>query len=178
MTHKTKCINLVSGPSCGKSVMSALIFAELKSMHKSAELVQEFAKQLVWTEQFEELNNQYHVSMTQYRWLKAVDGKVDYIVTDSPLLLGLLYNRIYPTNVSNVQKTEEMILSKMSEFDNIYIFLERSDYPFERHGRVHTESQSHEIDDQLKSLMDSMGLQYLSVKSSKTSISKIIDYVL
>jgi hypothetical protein len=65
------------------------------------ELVQEYAKQLVWAEKYEELNNQYHVSKTQYDWLKAVDGKVEYIVTDSPLLLGLVYNKIYAGNVSN-----------------------------------------------------------------------------
>ena len=175
---KTKVVNFVSGPSCGKSVMCALTFAELKTLHKSAELIQEYAKQLVWAGNFEELNNQYHVSLTQYQWLKAVDGKVDYICTDSPLLTGLVYNRIYRTNVCNVEKTEQMILSKMDEFENIYIYLERNEeFPFELNGRVHNESESKHIDILIKHLLDELGVKYLTVKSSKESVTAIVDYI-
>ena len=175
----TTVVNFVGGPSSGKSLLSALTFAEFKMMHKSSELVQEYAKTLVWKEEFEELNCQFHVSMEQYRMLKAIDGKVEYAVIDSPLLLGLYYNRAHATNVSNVEKTESMILKKMQEFNNVYIFLERNDeFPFEIAGRIHNESQSKKIDEQLLELLQELGLEYLSVKSDKTSIHKIIDYVL
>jgi len=174
---KTKVINFVGGPSSGKSLISALTFAELKMMHKSSELVQEYAKTLVWKEEFEELNCQYHVSMEQYRMLKAIDGKVEYAVIDSPLLLGLYYNRAHLTNVSNVEKTEKMILEKMAEFENIYIFLERNaEFPFEVAGRIHNEEQSCNIDKELKQLLEELDLQYITIKSDKTSIKKIIEY--
>lgn len=174
---KTTIINFVAGPGAGKSLMSALTFAELKSMHLSCELVQEYAKILVWQERYEELNCQWQVSREQYNMLKAIDGKVEYICTDSPLLLGLVYNRTYKTNVSNVEKTEAMILKNMSQFNNVYIFLERGDFPFEMIGRVHTEDESHEIDRALKVLLDDLGIEYLTIKSHKNSIPEIVKYV-
>jgi hypothetical protein len=174
---KTVVVNFVAGPGVGKSLMSALIYSELKMMNITAEYVQEYAKLLVWQERFEELNNQYLVSTKQYKMLKAVDKKVDVICTDSPLLLGLLYNKTYKTNVSNIEKTEAMILTKMEEFNNIYIFLERMDYPYETQGRVHNEIEARIIDKQLKELLENLGIEHLTVKSQKNSIQEIMSYV-
>jgi hypothetical protein len=175
----TKVVNFVSGAGAGKSLMAALTFAELKMMHLKAEYVQEYAKTLVWQKRFSELNNQYQVSMEQYKMIKAVDGAVNYIVCDSPLVVGLLYNRIHPTNVCNVQKTEEMLLRKMSEFDNIYIFLERNpEFPFEQEGRMQDEQEAKLIDKQFKELLHELELPYKSFLSSQQSIPKILDYIL
>jgi len=161
------------------STMAASCFVELKSRHLSAEYVQEYAKMLVYKRKFDKLNQQYLVSMHQYKMIKAVDGCVDYICLDSPLLLGLLYNRQYESNVSNVEKTEDMILSKMKEFDNIYIFLERNNaFKFETTGRVHNEDESMNLDVQIKRLLDKLELPYLTVKSDTSNIEQVINYVL
>lgn len=176
---RTKVVNFISGAGAGKSVMSALLYTELKMMHKSTEIVPEFAKWLIYRDQLDKLRDQYYVSTKQYEMIKAVDGKVEYCIADSGIFTGLFYNKEYPDNVSDVKKTEAMIMERMSEFQNIYIYLERNDdYPFEKEGRVHNEEQSREIDGKLKELMDSMGIEYISVKSDKSNIGKIIEYVL
>ena len=176
---KTKVINFVASPSTGKSLMAALIFSELKMRHYKAEYVQEYAKTLVWQDRLDDLANQYNVSLEQYRMIKSVNGKVNYICLDSPLLLGLFYNRDHPENVCNVEKTENMILSKMSEFDNIYIFLERNEeFPYETEGRIHNEEQSKVISSQLLALLDEFGIEYKSFKSDKKNVSAILDYIL
>jgi hypothetical protein len=176
---KTKVINFVASPSTGKSLMAALIFSELKMRHYKAEYVQEYAKTLVWQDRLDDLANQYNVSFEQYRMIKSVNGKVNYICLDSPLLLGLFYNRDHPENVCNVEKTEAMILSKMSEFDNIYIFLERNEeFPYETEGRIHNEEQSKVIAGQLLDLLDEFGIEYKSFKSDKKNVSAILDYIL
>ena len=172
-------INFVGAPSSGKSMMAALTFVKLKTDHNSSELIQEYAKQLVWDNKFEELANQWYVTKKQYDMIKAVYGKVDYVVTDSPLLLGLYYNRHENENVCNIEKTEKMILSKMSEFDNIYIFLERNEeFPYEIEGRIHNEEQSKVISSQLLGLLDEFGIEYKSFKSDKKNVSAILDYIL
>lgn len=176
---KTKVVNFVSGPSSGKSLSSSLIFGELKMLHKTSELVQEYAKQLVWQDRIDELNNQYQVSYEQYKMIKAVSGKVEYLVTDSPLVLGLFYNRYHHNNVSNIEKTEEMILQKIAEFDNIYIFLERNDeFKFEKEGRIHGEEESKMIDRKLQELMEEFNFKYLKIKSSRENIPIMLDYIL
>jgi len=175
---KTKVVNFICGPSGGKSTMSALLYAELKMMHKTAEIVPEFAKWLIYRGQLDKLKDQYYVSMEQYSMVKALDTKVEYIIADSGIFTGLFYNSEYPDNMSDIKKTEKMIKEKLSEFDNIYIYLERNEeYPYEKEGRVHNEEQSREIDIKLKALMDAMGIEYLRVKSDRCNISKMVEYI-
>lgn len=175
---KTKVINLVGAPSAGKSVMAALLFAELKMRHYSAEYVQEYAKTLIWQNRLEELDNQYTVSMEQYKMIKGVNNKVEFICLDSPLLIGLYYNRNYRLNVSDVKKTESMILSKMKEFDNIYIFLEKNEnYPYETAGRIHSEEESKVISLDFIELMKELGIKYKSFVSDKSNINAMLEYI-
>jgi nicotinamide riboside kinase len=171
-------INFVGAPSVGKSTISALTFVKLKTNHHSSELVQEYAKQLVWSENFEDLSNQWYVSKKQYEMLKAVYGKVDYLVTDSPLILGLHYNRYHKDNVSDIKKTETMILSKMKEFNNVYILLKRNtNIPYEKIGRIHNEQQSMEIEKNLKNILDEFNIKYLEITSDVNNIEKIMKYI-
>jgi tRNA uridine 5-carbamoylmethylation protein Kti12 len=175
----TKVINFVGSPGTGKTVAAALTFAELKMRHLKAEYVQEYAKTLVWQKKFEELDNQYQVSTEQYRMIKAVDGAVDYIVCDSGLVNGLFYNKYNDCNVSDIIKTEKMILQKMGEFDNLYIFLERNEeFPYESAGRVQGEKEARTLDLKFKEMLESLNIPYISVLSSKHSIQKILDYII
>jgi hypothetical protein len=176
---KTKVINFVASPSSGKSLMAALVFSELKMMHFRAEYVQEYAKTLIWQDRLEELANQYNVSYEQYKMIKSVNGKVDYICLDSPLLLGLYYNKNHEDNVSDITKTEKMILSKMNEFENIYIFLDMNEeYPYENAGRIHNESQSKEIANELLCLLNDLGIKYKRFKSDRRNLDDILCYIL
>lgn len=164
------------------SVMSALVFAELKMMHKSVELVPEIAKWLIYNNATDKLDDQAFVSVQQYRQLKALDGKVDYIVGDSGLITGLYYNLHYkPTLKTNetIQQTEQFIHSLNNEFDNIYIVLERNpDIPFEQHGRVHTEEESKTIDTALREMVDTLGVKYTVFTSDRNSVPAIVEYIL
>jgi hypothetical protein len=175
----TKVVNFISGAGAGKSLMSALTFAEIKMNHFKAEYVQEYAKMLIWQNRLEELDNQYQVSMEQYKMIKALDNVVDYIICDSGLLIGLFYNRYHLTNVCDIEKTEKMILSKMDEFENIYIFLERDpDIPYENDGRLQSEDESKSIDIKFKQLLEELKLEYKCFKSGKDSIPGILEYIL
>lgn len=176
---RTKIINLVGSPSSGKSLIAALLFAELKMMHKRTEYVQEYAKTLVWQNRLDELANQYNVTMEQYKMINSVNQKVEYICLDSPLLLGLYYNRHHTDNVSNVKKTEKMILDKIKEFDNIYIFIERNtEFPYEIEGRIHNEQESNEISLKLIDILKEFKLPYKSFRSDKSNIQEMIQYIL
>jgi nicotinamide riboside kinase len=176
---RTKIINLVGSPSSGKSIIAALLFTELKMMHKRTEYVQEYAKTLVWQNKLDELANQYNVTMEQYKMIKAVNGKVEYICLDSPLLLGIYYNRYNPDNVSNIEKTDKMILNKIDEFDNIYIFIERNkEFPYEIEGRIHNERESNEISLHLIEILKEFRIPYKSFRSDKSNIQEMIKYIL
>jgi len=171
-------INFIAGSGAGKSTMASLVYGELKMQHKSAEYVSEYAKGLVWAGKLDELNNQYRVSQKQYNMIKVLDNVVDYIVCDSPLLIALHYNRYSKTNVSNVEKTEEQIKKWMLEFNNIYIYIERNEeYPYEQEGRIQDLQEAKIIDKLFLDLLKELNLPYLSIKSDKNNVKKIIEYV-
>ena len=88
---KTKLINLFGGPGIGKSTVAAHLYAHLKMEGYSAELVTEYAKDKVWEGSINVLRDQIYVFAKQRFRLGRIVGKVEYIVTDAPLLLSMVY---------------------------------------------------------------------------------------
>src|SRR6185436_20450855 len=136
---ETYVINFISGPGAGKSLMAFLLFAELKLHGYLVEYVPEYAKSLVWSERFDVLNEQYYVSRKQFESINRIYGKVQFVITDGPLIHGVYYNRSNPNNVSDVQKTETQILKWASSHKQMNIFLERGEYKYEQAGREQNE---------------------------------------
>ena len=85
-------INLFGGPGAGKSTGAAYIFSKLKMAGVNAELVTEFAKDKVWEGNKEVFKNQAYIFGKQYFKISRCADKVDVIITDSPLLLSIVYN--------------------------------------------------------------------------------------
>ena len=177
MSRKTYIINLIGGPCCGKTTMCALLFAQLKLNGYIIEYVQEYAKHLVWTKDFETLNNQYYVTRTQYKLFKQINGNVDLIITDGTILHGLYYNRYNIDNTSNVDKTQKLIIDCYNEFNNINIFLQRGNFKYEQEGRIESESESMKIDVILKESLDKFNIPFVIFDSSTNQIESIIDYI-
>jgi len=182
MNRRTYVVNFIGGPGLGKTTISALVFAYLKT-HKNkfvVEYVQEFAKQLVWTKNFDILNNQYYVSQHQYKLLKQMVGEVDFIVTDGPICQGLYYNMHNKDNTSNVNKIEAFILNSHREFNNINIFLKRGAFAYESQGRLESEEQSKEIDVILRHLLkrNSIDFAEFEAHNSDDNIKQMVDYII
>ena len=107
---KTYVINIIGAPGVGKTTISALLFARLKLRGYICEYVQEYAKKLVWIKDFDSLNNQYHVTKKQYELLHQIDGHVNFIVTDGPLIHGIYYNKYNKDNISNIDKISPSLI--------------------------------------------------------------------
>lgn len=176
--YDTKVINLLGGPGAGKSLMAALVYAELKMRGKLVEFVQEYVKTLVWKEDFDKINNQMLICKEQYEMLKSVDGKVEYIITDGPLLHGLYYGHLNPNNVSNREETDQYILDNIGKFKNINIFIKRGDFKYEQEGRIHSYEESLEADKEIKRLIEKhFANEWLSYESSAHAAKRIVDVI-
>lgn len=169
----TLVVNFVGAPSSGKTTLAALTYGTLKLKGYSIEYVPEYAKHLVWTKQFELLNNQHYVSKTQYEFLKSVNHQVKIIITDGPLLAGLYYNEYNKDNLSNANMVGTIIEGWMGEFDNMYIMVKRN-HPFEEQGRVHSESESTLIHQGFIDLMGRLGIEYDIGSSTTDDVIKIV----
>lgn len=174
MSKDTYVINVIGGPGIGKTTISALLFANLKLAGFVCEYVQEYAKKLVWTKDFDTLNNQYWVSREQYRLLNEINGHVDFIVTDGPLIHGIYYNKYNKNNTSNVDKTEKYILESINRFKNINIVLERVDREYEVEGRIETKEQAQDIDLILRHILRVNGFTFHSFQANPNQIDKIV----
>jgi len=176
--RKTYLINIISGPGAGKTTICALLFAKLKIKGYTIEYIQEVAKHLVWEEDFELLDNQYWVSNRQFTLLNCLQGKVDLIITDGCLLHGIYYNRFNQNNVSNVEKTEQLIVNSFKKFNNINIFLERGNYPYEQVGRYQTEDEAKSIDKFFQTYLDEHKIPYqiFPVQEDK-NIDEMINFI-
>ena len=170
-------INFVGAPSSGKTTLCSLLFGCLKLSGMSVEYVPEYAKQLVWTEQFELLNNQHYVSKKQYDLFKSMLGKVDIVVTDGSLAHGLYYNRYNQDNTSNVEKTEMQILKWMREFDNMFFFVERQGFDYEQVGRVQTEKEAEHVNSTLQTILKKHQFEYKNCVSSLDDLEDIKEIV-
>jgi thymidylate kinase len=180
---KTYLINVIGGPSSGKTTACALLFAKLKIKGFIVEYVQEIAKGLVWAENYDLLDNQFWLSQTQYKALKCLDTKVQFIITDGCLLHGIYYNRNNINNVSNVEKTEKYIIDSFKQFNNINIFIERGHFPYEQIGRIQNEHESKCIDEFFLNFLETNNIPYErhyveNKDSDNYSVDKMISYIL
>lgn len=175
MSNKdTLVVGLIGGPCVGKSTIAAEVFAQLKKMGVSVEHVPEYAKTLVWMQKWDELNNQWLVSYRQANLIRSMLGKVDVIVTDAPVILGLYYNRHNPDNTSNPDKVEQFIdtFQKEHNTNRLDVLLDRSPSTYDKfdmNGRIHGLTESLAIDKFFKDYLDRKGNYYLYIPDSHDS---------
>ena len=150
--RQTKTINIYGGPGVGKSTAAADVFATLKKQGYSCELVDEFAKGLTWDASAIEIADQVFCLGNQYHKMKRLQGKVDFIITDSPILLNIVYGTRNGYSSAAFQK---LVLELSGTFWGYHFLLER-DTEFDTAGRVHNEAESLEIDKDIKQVLTSV----------------------
>ncbi len=158
LTTKTIALNFYGAPGTGKSTLAAYAFAQLKMAGVNAELVTEYAKELVWGGKESLLDgseaSQMQIFEEQYNRMNRLNGKVDVIVTDSPLPVGLYYTK---------GKTSEMffreLMNAYGQFQNIDIYLKRVK-PYNPKGRLQSEAESDAMAMKLRNSLISYGISF------------------
>lgn len=92
----TTIINIYAGSGAGKSTTAADVFCTLKKAGVSCELRTEYVKDWAWQGRKIEAGDDLYLLAKQWQREKLLYGKVDYVVTDSPLGLAAVYERVYP----------------------------------------------------------------------------------
>jgi len=108
----TKIINLYAGPSAGKSTTRAGLFHEMKLLGLNVEEVPEYAKDLTWEKRLNTLQCQPYVFGKQLYRIYRLLGQVEYIITDSPLLLSIVYSKEWP------QSFKQSVIDIYEQMDN------------------------------------------------------------
>lgn len=166
-------VNLFGGPGSGKSTGAAYIFSKLKMLGVNCELVTEFAKDKVWEGNTEVFKNQAYIFGKQYFKLTRVAGKVDVIITDSPLLNSVLYNKdpVLGNNFNSV------VIRAFNTFDNMNYLIKRVK-KYNPKGRMQTEGESDLIYNEILDILEENELGYTKYDGCEEDYDKIVLEVL
>lgn len=155
-------INLYGSSGAGKTTISMGLAYNLKMRKKKVEIVSEFAKTLVFSNCQHLLTNQLYVFSEQlFRMQIMKDKDLDYIITDSPLVLAGFYGQKFNSQGfdSLSKELESLIFSEYNKFDNINFFLNRT-VAFDPVGRTQVEDESDKDSLILKAYLNKNSIEY------------------
>lgn len=147
-------INLFGGPGAGKSTTAAGLFFLMKNAGMKVELVTEYAKDMVWAGRHKELDDQLYILAKQHHRLHVLREKVDYVITDSPLLLSSIYAKEYALDMPN--SFHELVANLFLRYENRSVVITRTK-PYHEYGRNQTEDEAKALDNRIASMLFSMG---------------------
>lgn len=162
----TLCVNFYAGPGAGKSTIAAELFVALKKQHINCELITEYAKKKIWEGNTTCLTNQLYITAKQQYAMWTVEKHVDVIVTDSPLLFGCIYG--------NDLLLDAIIKREYTRFNNLDVFLMRSNAPYQTEGRSQTFEQAVEKDNEILKLLNEMNINYVNIKPTPKYINSLV----
>lgn len=165
-------INLFGGPACGKSTTSAAVFSLLKLHDIETELVTEFAKDLVWEERFKTFKNQHYLFSKQQHRLWRVSDKVDVIVSDSPILLSIVYRQELSSDIF-----KQFVLEEFNSYNNINFFLNRTKQ-YHEVGRNQNEQAAKKLDKEIIKILDKHDINYFIINGDFAAPNRIIENIL
>lgn len=167
-------VNMIASPGSGKTSLMADVFAKLKWKGINCEIVSEFAKELVWEERKETFKDESYIFAKQHHRLFRVNGKVDVIITDRPLILTLLYNNKYG---DKSKELDALAISEFNKYNNLNYYINRKK-KYNPLGRNQTEIESDEIAVEIKDILHKYNIDYIEVDGVPSTTDTIVNDIL
>ena len=164
---KTLVINAMAGPGSGKSTFSGGLFNLLKESGYNVEYVQEFAKTLTWEKNYEALKHQCYVTGTQQYTQNMLVGQVEAVITDSPILIGLMYYQ--EPNMGIHKAFTDYIVESFKAQNNLTFYIERLK-EYNPSGRNQTEDEAKEIDKRTLRLLNNHNIPYTTITGNRSGL--------
>lgn len=165
-------INFFAGPGAGKSLKAAELYCALKKQGSDAELAMEAIKPYVYSGETKVLDNQLQVFALEAGKIDRLYGHVEYIVTDSPKLLSIVYDKKQDKDFA------AMVMESAKKNRSVNIYLERNpEVKYQNAGRVHTELEAKTLDRQILRMLKERGVRYYAVRSDENTVDKVLDII-
>lgn len=168
-------VNLFGGPGSGKSTTAAGVFNKLKLAGVNCEIVTEFAKHVTWKKDLNTLKNQIYVFAKQHDRMFHLKEQVEVIITDSPIIMGLIY-----TDWNKVSASfEQLVVDEFERPDaiNVNIFINRVK-PYNPSGRNQTAEEAIAKDKDIYKLLNKYSIDYTYVDGDEDAAADIAKHVL
>ncbi|MDD6088788.1 MAG: AAA family ATPase [Desulfovibrionaceae bacterium] len=167
-------VNFFGGPGYGKSTCAAYVFAQLKIMGVSCELVTEFAREKVWENALDCFKNQAYVFGEQSFRITRCCEKVRVVITDSPLAQIVMYN---PGTMGLDETFNRTVLSHFKSFHNLNYLMKRM-HAYKKEGRYQDEDEAVVVHESIRSLLREREIPYREITSDYDGYQEVLSDIL
>lgn len=169
-----KVINLFAAPGVGKSTTGQILSGLLSIADYKVEYIPEFAKFATFSNNVAALTDQIYMFAKQENRLHVLkDAGLDYVIMDGPLPVALLY--CPPTYYKGYAP---LVAEVFHSYDNVNFFLRRNpDLRYKQLGRTQSEEESERIERQLRSLLNTHGIECAERMTSKALPSALFEEI-
>lgn len=172
----TTVINLWGGPSSGKSTLAAGIFHELKSKGIECELAREYAKDVVWEGRTHLLENQLYLFAKQAKRIKDLIDKVEFVITDSPILMGYVYLSKTSATEEYKEALKTVMILEHNSMQHMDVLVPRLK-PYSNAGRTQTEKEARALDIDIIDLWNTNGSDLFIAGKDPKEFCKEVLYI-
>jgi hypothetical protein len=167
-------INIWGGAGVGKSTAAAGLFYEMKKLKLNIELVTEYAKDATWEQRYNILDDQIYVFAKQQRRIaRLVNSGVDWVVTDSPIPLGLVY--LKPGILS--ENFPKLVMEVFNQYNNHNFLLQRH-FDYNPIGRNQRDLEEAEIyDRKVANLLNACKVKFATIQGGEVAVDRILQDV-
>lgn len=173
----TKIVSLLGGPCAGKSSSAAYLYYQLKVLGENVELVREYAKDWIYDGRSMSKFDQLYFLGKQIRQESFLYGKVNWIITDAPIINNFYYAEKYcPPNIAAGVKEATLSFyreAKKDGHEHVHIFLNRNK-PYLTYGRFQTEEEAKLIDQEIKSMLIKLDIPFIETTSDEEDLDQLL----
>jgi nicotinamide riboside kinase len=160
---KSIVINLYGASCSGKSTLSAGLFAKMKIDGYNTEQVHEYIKQLAWQGIAPNKWDQIFILGNQINRESNLYEKVDYIITDSPILIVPFFEEhLLGKQVTKVSALSFIKYAEDSGVQYLHFWLPQPE-KFDPRGRYETKEESAKIAKKMKDFLTSLGINLINL---------------
>ena len=160
----------------GKTTIAAELFSKLKEKGYEVENVSEFAKELVWEGRSQAFDDRLYMHGEQNHRLMQMNGKLDFIITDSPLFLTSVYNDYYLKDKfsKSYNKMIDLVTTETFKLYNNKTYLLQRNTDYKVIGRRENQKKALDIDKALLKYLKDRRIKYksLSIDNATNEIIK------
>lgn len=103
-------------------------------------------------------------------------GKVDYVITDAPILLGCVYADMYTPHLPASYKQLIVDLHNQELDPSVNIVLRRT-FSYDESGRYQSEQEARKIDEAIVDMLGNNSIRWSSINPKSTPIDFFIKMV-
>ncbi len=142
-----------------------MLFSLLKRRGVKCEYVPEYAKDVVYRGDLNTLSEcQPLIFGKQHHRLVRAARHVDYVITDSPILLSAIYGTTMPLSF------KESCIDIFDTFDNINFFIRLDPERYKTYGRTQTVEESLVLEKQILQLLTNLNIRVIMVANAEEAL--------